>query len=466
MSTAWRDRRPSTMSLPSVRRADRTVAHTVSSSRPNAHAAHPAQLSFSRSHSRVRSGAPRLVGFGMSVVILAAASLVAIPAMIGASGEAAWGAIALGQYIGTVGAVAVGYGWGWFGPARIAQYNATDRRVEYLESLTTRVVLLLAVSPAAAALAYVLASSAPWFAALSALSMTSMGLSANWYFVGLSKPFAMLALDTMPRAAGTAAAVVLMYMGHSAIMGPLGMLGGMLAALCLCTMWILRETGRGGAEPRDRRSVGTVLVLNRHGIASALGSSAYLAAPVAIVSVVAPGIQPAFALADRVKGLIVVASTPAVTVLQGWVPRVTGAARVQRANTALVSAGVCAVVLGGGTIIVAPSLVNWLGHGQISLSWEVIVLMSCCVSVALFQAVLERVALATFELLRAAVKAVAVGSIVGLPLVGIGAHQLGTAGALGGILAGLLVSVSIELFAYVTVVMEGRTADVVAVRTC
>jgi len=435
------------------------VKSTVPVQRTDARQSSPSQY-----RARVRSGAPRLVGFGLSVAILAVASLIAIPAMIAASGEAVWGAIALGQYIGTVGAVAVGYGWGWFGPARIAQSDATGRRVEYLESLITRGVLILAVSPVAAGLAYGLASSAPHFAAVSAVSMTSMGLSANWYFVGLSRPFTMLALDTLPRAAGTAAAVILMSMGHSAIMGPLGMFGGMMAALCLCTIWVLRETDRAGAERRMRRSVGTVLVLNRHGIASALGSSAYLAAPIAIVSVVAPGIQPAFALADRVKGLIIVASTPAVTVLQGWVPRAVGAARVQRANVALVSAATLALILGFGTIVVAPGLVRSLGSGRISLSWEVIVLMSGCVSLALFQAVVERVALATFERLRAAVKALAAGSIVGLPLVSVGARQFGTAGALGGIIVGSLVSVAIELIAYVNVVEKERTANVAAVR--
>jgi hypothetical protein len=434
---------PSTGDLPRLHRFSATLTH---------------------SRSLVRLGTSRLVGFGLSVLILAVASLTAIPAMIAASGEAAWGAIALGQVIGTVGAVGVGYGWGWFGPARIAQYGATERRVEYLESITTRGALVLPISTVAAVLAYMLASTTPLFAALGAVSMTSMGLSANWYFVGLSRPFTMLAQDTLPRAAGTAAGVILMYMGHSAIMGPLGMFGGMMAALSLSTIWVLRETDRGGAELRKRRSVGAVLVLNRHGIASALGSSAYNAAPLAIVSVVVPSIQPAFALADRVKGLVFVASAPSVTVLQGWVPRAAGAARVRRANIALVSACIFAMVLGLGTMIVAPGLVSWLGNRQISVSWEVIVLMSGCVSVTLFQSVLERAALATFERLRAAVKAVAVGSIVGLPLVGLGAHQFGTAGALGGILAGLLVGVGIELIAYVRVVVEARIATADAAR--
>jgi O-antigen/teichoic acid export membrane protein len=400
------------------------------------------------------------MGFGLSVLILAVASLIAIPAMIAASGAAVWGAIALGQVIGTVGAVAVGYGWGWFGPARIAQYGATERHVEYRESVVTRGVLVLPISTIAAALAYLLASTTPLFAAVGAVSMTSMGLSATWYFVGMSRPFTMLALDTLPRAGGTAVGVILMSMGHSAVMGPLGMFGGMVAALSLSTIWILRESEQAGALLRPRRAVRTVLMSNRHGIASALGSSTYNAAPLAIVSIVAPGIQPVFALADRVKGLVVVACAPAVTVLQGWVPRASGVARVHRANIALVCSGSAAIVLGLGTAVVTPRLVNWLGNGQITVSWQVIVLMSSCVSMTFFQSVMERVALATFERLRPAVMALAAGSAVGLPLVGVGAHLAGTAGAFGGILAGVLVSVAIEVVVYARVTGHVRTQDV------
>jgi O-antigen/teichoic acid export membrane protein len=118
-----------------------------------------------------------------------------------------------------------------------------------------------------------------------------------------------------------------------------------------------------------------------------------------------------------------------------------------------------AAALGLGTMTLAPSLVRWLGNKQISVSWEVVVLMSVCVSVILFQLVLERAALATFERLRVVAKAIALGSIVGLPLVGVGAHQLGTAGAMGGVLAGLLVCVAVELTAYLTHARELRVAD-------
>ncbi|MCH9728796.1 MAG: hypothetical protein K0U84_03790 [Actinomycetia bacterium] len=253
-------------------------------------------------------------------------------------------------------------------------------------------------------------------------------------------------METIPRTAGAVAGVILMYAGHSAIMGPIGSFSGMIAALALSTIWIIWETRQAGAESRRLQSLGKILVLNRTGIASAIGSAAYVAAPLAIVSVVAPTIQSTFAMADRVKGLISIASAPVTKVLQGWVPRGTESTRVRRANIAIASASMLGILLGVGTMISTQSLVSWLGNGQISVSWGVALLLSACVSITLFRSVLERAVLATFEQLHIVAKAIAAGSIVGLPLVGVGAHQLGTVGALGGVLAGLLVCVVVELF--------------------
>jgi hypothetical protein len=409
-----------------------------------------------RPFSLMRSGALRLVGFALSVVLLAAASLLAIPAMIAASGEAAWGAIALGQVVGTVGGVAVGYGWGWFGPARIAGSRPPERRTEYLESVIARGTLALPVCIASGGVAYLLASSTPIFAAAGAVSATCMGLSASWYFVGLSRPFTMLVLETLPRAAGTGAAVLLMMSGHSALMGPLGMMGGLFAALAVSSVWILRETTPNGGIPVNRRPLRLIYLSNRHGIASALGSASYLAAPLAIVSVVAPNIQPAFALADRVKGLVFVASAPAASLLQGWVPRAKGSDRARRANIAIFCAGGFAVILGIATAALARELVNWLSNSQISISWMAAFLMASCVSVTLFQNVLERAALAAFDKLRASAVSVAIGSALGLPMVGLGAHYFGTEGALGGVLLGLVVCVGVELTIYLWVLREMR----------
>lgn len=95
---------------------------------------------------RALSGLTRLVGFGLSMVLLALASLVLIPVMIRSAGEAGWGAIALGQGIGGLGAVLVSYGWAMSGPTEIARGDDTTRLAEFLGSLKVRAVML----PAAA----------------------------------------------------------------------------------------------------------------------------------------------------------------------------------------------------------------------------------------------------------------------------------------------------------------------------
>src|SRR5689334_8654126 len=132
-----------------------------------------------RNVGRIRAGISRLFGFALSVVTLGVLSLVAIPAMIAADGKIAWGAIALGQAIGTSGGVIAAYGWGLFGPVQVATADASERRSGYLESVTTRMTLVLPVALVAAALASALAPGWPLFAAVGAVSATSMGLSAK-----------------------------------------------------------------------------------------------------------------------------------------------------------------------------------------------------------------------------------------------------------------------------------------------
>ena len=400
------------------------------------------------SRSRMRSGGRRVVGFGLSVFVSTAVSLASIPAMIAASGEAAWGAIALGQSIGTIGGVAVGYGWGWFGPSRIAKYAAGERRTEYLESLIARGILFLPVAAVAACVTYALAPTTPLLGVAGAVSTTSVGLSAAWYFVGLAKPFAMLALETLPRSVPSALGIFLMYAGHSAVMGPLVVLCGTVAALIFSSVWIVRKSTSADKHDHPLRSPWTLLAINRHGLASAFAATIYTSAPLAIVSIAAPHIQATFALVDRVRVLVTVAAAPTVTVLQGWVPHATHSGRVNRANAALLSASVLATALGLVTGVMGQSAINWFGNRQISVSGPVVTLLAACVAISYFQSVLEKAVLATLEFLQRVTRALTVGFIVTAPLIYYGAHELGVPGALGGFLLGLLVVVGIELFAY------------------
>ena len=240
-----------------------------------------------------------------------------------------------------------------------------------------------------------------------------------------------------------------MHLGHSALTGLLGMLLGVIAGFIISTTWVFWSTAREGAERVPSRPLRTVLMLHRHGIASSLGISTYYAAPLMIVSVVAPAIQPVFALADKVQKQVTVALAPASTVLQGWVPHATASARIGRAKTALAAACGFAIVIGVGAVAVVPALTNWLGNGQIPLSLSSIALMAACISITFIERVVEVAALAPYDRLDAVTRAVTISAIIGLPLVALGAKFLGTTGALGGVLAGLLICVGIESIEFI-----------------
>jgi O-antigen/teichoic acid export membrane protein len=398
---------------------------------------------------RMHAGISRLFGFGLSVVTLGVLSLAAIPAMIAADGKVAWGAIALGQAIGTSGGVIAAYGWGLFGPAEVATATATQRRAGYLESVLARTTLVLPIALVAASLAFVLAPSRPVFAVVGAVSATSMGLSANWYFVGLARPYAMLLLETVPRAIGLAVGIALMALGYSAVTLPACAFVGMLAGFALSTVWVLRSTTREGAERTRPRPLRTVLSSHRHGVATDFAMTMFAAAPMMIVSAIAPAIQPTFALADRFGRQADVALAPARTVLQGWVPRATGSARASRARTALIASAGFAILVGLGLVAAGPALLSWLGNGQISVSWGVVLLVAACVALNFLVRAFELVALAPFERLDVAAKAIVAGAVVGLPSVALGSVSFGTIGALGGVLLGLVVCGVIEYVQYV-----------------
>jgi hypothetical protein len=241
----------------------------------------------------------------------------------------------------------------------------------------------------------------------------------------------------------------LMDLGHSAVTLPVCACVGVISGFVISTAWILRSTAREGAERVRPRALREVLSSHRHGVATDFAMTTYAAAPLMIVSTVAPAVQPTYALADRFGRQADVALAPARTVLQGWVPRVTGAARAKRARTALLASAGFSIAVAVGIVAVGPALMGWLGNGEISVSWGVVLLVAACVATNFLVRSFELVALAPFERLDVAAKAITASSIVGLPAVALGVAFMGTIGALSGVLLGLLICVVIEYVQYV-----------------
>lgn len=396
----------------------------------------------SRSSHAVLRGGGRLIGFGLSVALLAASSLLMIPAMLEAGGKHAWGAIAVGQSIGAVAAVLIYFGWGHTGPAMIARANADAGRQEFADSLRTRLLLFVPVAGLACALAAAVAPTQPLLAAVGCLSAAAVGFTADWYFVGSRRPFAFLALETAPRVAGSVGGIVLLMSGAPVVVGPICMLGGMLLGFAATSWWVLRSPL---TTPASARSVKQVIISQRHGVGSGVGSSAYAALPLVLISLVTPGILPTYALVDKVQRQLSVALGPVVSVVQGYVPRPDPAVTLRRARHALLVGAAFSLMLAGAVLVVAPWLLAWLGAGEVQPPYAVLVLMSAFVGLNVWESILARAVLASFDRLDAVARGTLISVVIGLPLVVAGALGFGVIGAFAGLLAGLAARVVYEL---------------------
>lgn len=387
----------------------------------------------------------KFTGFALSMLLLAVASLVVIPAMVYASGAEAWGVIAAGQSIGAVAAVLVAFGWGMSGPARVARADEIGRLNEYSDALVAKLIIFLPVGAAAFTVAWLIGGDFPAYAALGALSAASIGLTANWYFVGMAQPYTMLLVETVPRVAGTVVGIGLMLTGSSALVGLFCQLAGMVAAFIACSLLILRPWDRRRLRRVQRRPLLAVLAEQRHGLSSSVVSASYAAAPIVIVGLVAPAVLPVYAIVDKVQRQINAALAPYVTVLQGWVPRGKADAVLDRARRALAVSAVGGAVLAVVLLIVAPALLDWLGRGEIQPPYAALILMSVIVAVNMLESVASKACLSALGRLDVAARATLIATAVGLVLIVFGVFFWGVLGALSGILAGLLLRILLEL---------------------
>lgn len=387
-------------------------------------------------------GGARLVGFGLSVALLAVSSLLLIPAMVEAGGQRAWGAIAVGQTIGAVAAVLIYFGWGHTGPAMIARADPASARREFAESVRTRVVLFGPVAIVACGLAALVAPAYPLLAAVGCLSASAVGFTSDWYFVGSRRPYAYLALETLPRVLGTAVGIVLLSNGAAVVLGPLSLLAGMLLAFAATSWWVLR---RHPETAMARRSVREVMFAQRNGVGSGVGASAYSALPLVLISLFTPGIQPSYALVDKLQRQLSVALGPVVAVVQGYVPRHDASVTVRRARHALLAGAVFGVALAAAVLIVAPWLFAWLGAGQVQPEYSVMIVMSVFVGLNVWESILARAVLASFDRLDAVARGTVISVVIGLPLVVVGALSFGLIGAFVGVLIGLAARAAYEL---------------------
>lgn len=351
---------------------------------------------------RALSGLNKLVGFGLSMAMLAIVALVAIPAMIRASGESAWGVIALGQNLGSVGAMIVSYGWGIAGPAEVAAGDRASRLVEFLSSVKVRLVLLVPTALVAVVPSVLLAPTRPDLAAVGAVTTILTGLTANWFFVGLARPYVLMLVETVPRVLFTVVGIIEMEQGADAVVGLAWQGGGLIAAFVMSAWWIRRYLDSPANQKVAIPKLSTLLRQHGHGVTSSVGGTLYGVFPLVIVTVVAPAAQPMFALLDKLLKQIFVALFPVISVLQGWVPQVEDPA--PRAGKVMVWGAGISAAIAAGTTIFGGWMLHFLGAGTLTPPLVVTATMGVVLGLYFYVTILGHAVLATYGKMRALAK--------------------------------------------------------------
>ena len=368
-----------------------------------------------------------ILGYATSVGVSAIVTLISIPIIVGAVGAQAWGALAVGQAIGTGAAILINFGWGTTGPTEVARADAGLRSALYEDSFRARLALALPVVVVAVAATSFATSSASGEAALNAAAFALTGLLAGWYFTGASQPLLFLFLDTGPRVVGAAAGATAVLLGSPLVFFPLLQLAGILVGVVLSTRKVsgfrrLRSIRGFGAVP-------TILRAQSHGVVLAIVSASYASIPAAVVAVVAPSGVPVYALVDKLLRFATTAYAPIIQFLQGHVPTGTFADVRRKIRSSLIAGGGMAVLGAALFIVLAPWLSSFLSHGEISPPFEIVVGFALALFFMVASQIVGLVCLLALGQSSELAKRSAVGVVIGLPAIVAGAIIAGVLGA-------------------------------------
>lgn len=301
---------------------------------------------------RVPTVLRRLTGFTVLPLLSLVTPFLLLPVVARVAGPAGWSSVVAGQAVGTVGATVTFWGWNVIGPVAVARAADPAVRTElYAASLRTRLLLLLPVVPAAAAVAAVVAQ--PGYRAVGvsmAVATSLLGLSPAWFGIGVGQPWLLFWFDTLPRVGAAVLAVPVVLVTRAVWTYPAILVIATLVGLVAFQRrhapgadWSPLPVGRPARELREQGGTAGVNL-----VATAYASTP---APIATSTFAAP-VAAGLSSADAVYRLGLFAVVAAGNAFQGWTlePDLPGAGdRVRRHLAALVAHTVLGVV--GGAVL-------------------------------------------------------------------------------------------------------------------
>jgi len=383
-------------------------------------------------------------GYGLNTLVLAVAGLLMIPALVVASSLEEWASIAVGQALGGLGGVIIGFGWGIVGPTYVANATRAERYQRYTESLFGRLSVAALVLPLLSLSVALIVPGAIGLAVAAALVTALVGIGPGWYFVGRATPWMMIALDTSFRTVSTALAIILLNFGASAYVGLLVQGLGIVAGTSVASAWILLKDGDRSIGRVALGSVAKALRRQGAGVAASSLSSLYAVLPITIVSAIAPSVLPFFAPVDKLQKQLASAWSPAVQVFQSYVARGDPAGMGRRISFTLLVSCAGAALFALTFSIFGQPIILWLTAGQATLPVLAISLCGVTVAVMFVEQVIGRAVLAAKGLVRFVARGALAGSILGLVGLSIGATTAGLTGVQVPLIVGVLIMIGVE----------------------
>jgi len=385
----------------------------------------------------------KVLGFTLLPFVSSLSPFLLLPLLARRVTAEQWAGLGVGQSVGMVGAVAVTWGWQLLGPVRIASAERHERQARYLDSMVTRGLVCLVLTPILALLAGLLTPhEGRMLSVTMAAAICLSGLTPAWYFVGLGKPMGIFTWDVLPRILATVVAAVVVVTGGTAVSYPVGLGIAGLVAVVVLTVRELR--GYPVAEHlRDTRHLRSELRRGFTPMSTELTLSLYSSGSVAFVGLRGSTQTVAeYSSAYRLFRLAMYLVTAMANGLQGWVAEREGLERGRRMVRALFAHAVIGVLGLLAMVALLPLVSTLLFGSNLSvdrLSSFYLGLTFCFASVGTSMA---RHVLIPEGATNGVFYSTFIGAAVGIPLLVVFSQKWGVPGASAALLVSQLVTIS------------------------
>ncbi|WP_292700437.1 hypothetical protein [Microbacterium sp. 69-10] len=359
--------------------------------------------------------------------------LLGLPAVTTRFGADGWAAVAIGQSLGAAVATLVELGWGLNGPQKVARMTPRGTYRAAVLSLRAKLLVLLPTAPVAFTLSWLLAPTHRFDAALVSTGTAIAALSLTWVFLGKTAPGRVIATDNGLRLLGIVAATAGLVAGADlwvyAVVG-IALPGTLSPALALFIL--RREAGRVTART-SRRLLYWTLRAQWHAVSARGVSALYIALPVTLIGIVAPGSVAVFAAGERLMRLGLSAMSIVPSAMQGWIgsspERGERRRRVRLAVMINATFGAIAAIAFGVAAPLASSLI-FTGSATIPspLAWSFAIVVTL---VATSRAT-GSIALVSIRRIDVIARSASAGALVGVPAILLGGLVLGPVGGVLG----------------------------------